>query len=54
MTLGFSLGLQFAYLLGTLGAIVVVLRRRTLRALVVSARPVAEATAIGVGVLVFG
>jgi hypothetical protein len=51
VTLGFSLGLQFAYLLAALAALVVVWKRRGLRAYAAKARPVVEVTAIGIGVL---
>jgi hypothetical protein len=51
VTLGFSLGLQFAYLLAALAVLVVVWKRRGLRVYAAKARPVVEVTAIGIGVL---
>jgi hypothetical protein len=52
MTLGFSLGLQFAYLLAAVAAIVAVVKWRELRTLGRAARPVANATALGIGIFV--
>jgi hypothetical protein len=52
ISLGFSLGLQFAYVLMALAAVVVVAKWGALRSLARNARPVAEASALGIGILV--
>lgn len=51
ISLGFSLGLQFGYLLAAMGVIVAVARWRTLPSLTRTARPLVEATAVGLGIL---
>jgi hypothetical protein len=50
MSLGFSLGLQFAYLLGALAVIVAVVKWRSIRSFATTARPVLEASAVGIGI----
>jgi hypothetical protein len=50
ISLGFSLGLQFAYLLAAVAAIVAAVKWRELRNLARTARPVVEATALGIGI----
>jgi hypothetical protein len=52
ISLGFSVGLQFAYLLAALGAVVAATQWRALRSLSRTARPVVEASALGIGVMV--